>query len=679
VAVVRKFSQGWKVSRRPKSKLTVAGQGKCEFLFTSHDLERKGGRMYRLRAFFVAGAVGTFTWEKVKRGVSWSPGLVLQPLPGQQVLCRLVYVKWAPARLPLFWGDAFVSSVLGKKPLVGAKVESAVVVKGTRSGRAKIDPPSQEPQGANLCRAAGLGASVRGRLSQPRKRTERASSVLNSELEGEGETEVVGDILGRKLTGAMAARGHDALAECSRCALQVPISDALVCVFREKDIVFTDGQSGGHCGLALCTDCFNEDIDEEQYPDWRDEPQSLLTAAHARLVYNFVCPQCRYDICCNRVVPPRDDVQYRYLISLITQYLVDVTSHLARNTVGSYGQHINVFMDFFAAAPELDSGLVFGVAEVDLVVVANCTMLGMLMLHRANEGLTYNGIRGLRSAVWKSWSTRCESPPTDQLEFKNFMKALCERMGDEVGSKWAMPVEVMQALVALATEDANGALLSGELDLERELRTKAMYYLVCFLIWPRPGEQRMMSLKQIASDAMYPQRAERLNQPPHLCILLDRPTKKSRIKPVDAVIAWHTLTMKPGPMMMNLIQAYERTGVGLDVSFPHCGIRGKHFGRWSPWYALHMILRPDLQRLKDEGMPLLSELNVESDVILRCFRTGGVTHAGDRQAMFQFSSYLIDVHKRKDNMRGKQGKESTRQTYDSQPMARRLVVTSKMA
>jgi hypothetical protein len=91
------------------------------------------------------------------------------------------------------------------------------------------------------------------------------------------------------------------------------------------------GQSGGHCGLVLCVECFSDDIDEEQYPDWRDEPQSLLTAAHARLVYNFVCPQCRYDICCDRVVEPRDDVQYRYLISLITQYLVDVTSHLARS------------------------------------------------------------------------------------------------------------------------------------------------------------------------------------------------------------------------------------------------------------------------------------------------------------------------------------------------------------
>jgi hypothetical protein len=87
-------------------------------------------------------------------------------------------------------------------------------------------------------------------------------------------------------------------------------------------------------------------------------------------------------------------------------------------------------------------------------------------------------------------------------------------------------------------------------------------------------------------------------------------------------------------------------------------VRGKHFGRWSPWYALHMVLRPDLQRLKDEGMPLLSELNAESDVILRCFRTGEVTHAGDRKVMFRFSNYLIDVHKRKDNMRGKQGKDT---------------------
>jgi hypothetical protein len=83
-------------------------------------------------------------------------------------------------------------------------------------------------------------------------------------------------------------------------------------------------------------------------------------------------------------------------------------------------------------------------------------------------------------------------------------------MGDEVSSKWVMPVEVMQALVAAATEGANQARLGGELDLERELRTKAMYYLGCFLIWSRPGEQRMISLMQIARDAMYPQRAERL-------------------------------------------------------------------------------------------------------------------------------------------------------------------------
>jgi hypothetical protein len=184
VAVVRKYTQAWKVSRHQKSKLVVAGQGKCEFSFASHDLVRKGQRLYRLRAFFVAGAAGNFAWEKTKRGVSWSPpGHVLQPLRGQQVLCRLVNVKWAPARLPLFWGNAFVSSVLGIKPPNEANVDSAAVAGGTRSRRAKNDRPSQEPQGADLCRAAGLGASVRGHLDQPRKRNERVPLVANSEPE----------------------------------------------------------------------------------------------------------------------------------------------------------------------------------------------------------------------------------------------------------------------------------------------------------------------------------------------------------------------------------------------------------------------------------------------------------------------------------------------------------------
>jgi hypothetical protein len=78
-------------------------------------------------------------------------------------------------------------------------------------------------------------------------------------------------------------------------------------------------------------------------------------------------------------------------------------------------------------------------------------------------------------------------------------------------------------------------------------------------------------------------------------------------------------------------------------------------------------------------MELLNELAIDTEVVLRCFRTGGITHAGDRQVLFRFPSYLIDVHKRKDNPRGKQGKESTRGTYDSRPTARRLVVTSMMA
>ena len=94
----------------------------------------------------------------------------------------------------------------------------------------------------------------------------------------------------------------------------------------------------------------------------------------------------------------------------------------------------------------------------------------------------------------------------------------------------------------------------------------------------------------------------------------------------------------------------------------------------SPWFALHEVLRPDLHRLKDEGMELLSELAIDTEVVLRCFRTGGITHTGgDHQVVFKSPPYLIDVHKRKDDLRGKQGKEPTRETYDSQPTARRLI------
>ena len=146
----------------------------------------------------------------------------------------------------------------------------------------------------------------------------------------------------------------------------------------------------------------------------------------------------------------------------------------------------------------------------------------------------FNGIRGLRSAVRKIWSSRSEEPPTDQVELVQFVKGMCERMGNEAGSKWAMPVEVMCALVAMATEDAYAAKGAGDSHQERELRTKALYYLVCFLIWPRPGEQRMTKLHQLSRDIMYEQRAKRLGVEPHIRVLLDQPTKKSRGKSVDA-------------------------------------------------------------------------------------------------------------------------------------------------
>ena len=56
---------------------------------------------------------------------------------------------------------------------------------------------------------------------------------------------------------------------------------------------------------------------------------------------------------------------------------------------------------------------------------------------------------------------RNQESPTDQAEFVQFMKGLCERMGNEAGTKWAMPVAVMLALVSMATEDAITANKAG--------------------------------------------------------------------------------------------------------------------------------------------------------------------------------------------------------------------------
>jgi hypothetical protein len=62
-----------------------------------------------------------------------------------------------------------------------------------------------------------------------------------------------------------------------------------------------------------------------------------------------------------------------------------------------------------------------------------------------------------------------------------------------------------------------------------------------------------------------------------------------------ALIAWQTHGGIPvGEMLLQLFQIYEGTGVGLEVSFPYSGIPGKHLGPWTPWFALHMVLRPDL-------------------------------------------------------------------------------------
>jgi hypothetical protein len=105
---------------------------------------------------------------------------------------------------------------------------------------------------------------------------------------------------------------------------------------------------------------------------------------------------------------------------------------------------------------------------------------------------------------------------------------------------------------------------------EMHARTKALYYLVCFLIWPRPGEQLMTRLDQIARDLVEPERGEMMKVPSHVRIVLSKATKKRRSRTADALISWHTWSGIPmGNMFKELLELHQISGVGINVPFPY--------------------------------------------------------------------------------------------------------------
>ena len=89
---------------------------------------------------------------------------------------------------------------------------------------------------------------------------------------------VIGDLFGRKLTGARAARKNDAAVVCSECKQSVLLSEALACCFRAREIKFPKGTTGGQCGTAetnilakesegldtgICRDAVDADVEGE--------------------------------------------------------------------------------------------------------------------------------------------------------------------------------------------------------------------------------------------------------------------------------------------------------------------------------------------------------------------------------------------------------------------------------
>ena len=105
--VVCRYTNAWKVFRLGSTMRTVA-KGKCALVLTVNDLTRAGSRHFRMKAFFVSNADAGVEWAKKKRGVAWSPGHVLQPAQGEQVLCRVLKAVWKVSSLPYFSGSTYI-------------------------------------------------------------------------------------------------------------------------------------------------------------------------------------------------------------------------------------------------------------------------------------------------------------------------------------------------------------------------------------------------------------------------------------------------------------------------------------------------------------------------------------------------------------------------------------------
>jgi hypothetical protein len=200
VAVVRNYTQAWKVCRL-KGRMQTVGQGKSMLsVGRVSDLRVSGERWYRIKAFFVARAAENFVWEKSKRGVAFGT-LVMSFNRTRGSECSAVW--WRLSGLGL---DCLISLVLllwrrfqgvcarwrcERGRSLARRVHKAAAVK-------KEGAPS-EPQGADLLRAAGLGA-VMPRRSKPLRVKDGsgyATPVVKGEDGKENGADVVGDLLGR--------------------------------------------------------------------------------------------------------------------------------------------------------------------------------------------------------------------------------------------------------------------------------------------------------------------------------------------------------------------------------------------------------------------------------------------------------------------------------------------------
>ena len=325
--------------------------------------------------------------------------------------------------------------------------------------------------------------------------------------------------------------------------------------------------------------------------------------------------------------------------------LIDMSWHWSSGTHTQYQSKINTIRTFeeqfnisVLPAPRLVSPPASADIPLMWCIEAQSTRPGAKEKH-----ISHNTVRQLRSAAGQffQWSALVTHPeaswlnkekrllyqqcrPTDSAAFSIFSTGLSSRMGDLTNPSQAL----MERHVKAVDRHLNHLYkTSKDPIVRREAALGGLANLFLWLGWLRSNECFTLTWEDVVS--IHPSRSAEFELPTGLGFLelrLDPETKSNRTQRVDMIIAHQSLSgFQPA--------RWFRRARSLSPGARHTSFifKDSNGAPWTSRFFRQQFLYPVLRRLKNDGDPALSRMDIVTAFwSLHCYRRGARTHVSLR-------------------------------------------------